>query len=223
MRKRLACLISAALLLVLCACTGPADPAPTPAPSEAPATPAPTAAPATPEPTPEPTAAPEPTPEPTPAPAPEADCTLTASGREYPAYLFSGDLTGSGGTDFTCILPLEEVTADYAHNAWVIRSVSEPEAFLELSFIAGADVETLLPGFMDGYLDFTGIEFSEAAALGRVRGDVGRVSAASAALRAEGWLLDASGGTVSAALVCPLGAQEAEALLRAVLDTFDLE
>ena len=118
---------------------------------------------------------------------------------------------------------LEEVTADYAHNAWVIRSVSEPEAFLELSFIAGADVETLLPGFMDGYLDFTGIEFSEAAALGRVRGDVGRVSAASAALRAEGWLLDASGGTVSAALVCPLGAEEAEALLRAVLDTFDLE
>ena len=88
MRKRLACLISAALLLVLCACTGPADPAPTPAPSEAPATPAPTAAPATPEPTPEPTAAPEPTPEPTPTPAPEADCTLTASGREYPAYVF---------------------------------------------------------------------------------------------------------------------------------------
>ena len=31
------------------------------------------------------------------------------------------------------------------------------------------------------------------------------------------------GGTVSAALVCPLGAEEAEALLRAVLDTFGLE
>ena len=103
------------------------------------------------------------------------------------------------------------------------KSELDADPSLELSFIAGADVETLLPGFMDGYLDFTGIEFSEAAALGRVRGDVGRVSAASAALRAEGWLLDASGGTVSAALVCPLEAQEAEALLRAVLDTFDLE
>ena len=222
--KRLALLLSAAALLCLCACTlpGPSTPTPTPSPAS---TAAPTAEPAAPAPTatPAPTAAPAPSPAPTeaPEPTPEADCVLNAGDREYPACRFSGDLTGSGMA-FTCLLPLEEVTSDYAHNAWVFRCGETPEAFLELSFITGGDVESLLPGFMDGYLDFTEIEFSEAAALGQVRGDVGRVSAVSGDTRAEGWLLDASGGAVCAALVFPADAPEAEALLRAMLDSFDL-
>ena len=81
----------------------------------------------------------------------------------------------------------------------------------------------MLPGFMDGYLDFTAIEFSEAAALGRVRGDVGRVTAENPSLRADAWLLDVSGGTVAAVLLCPPSADEPEALLRAMLDTFELD
>ena len=219
--KRLA-LLTAALIL-LCACTSPVKPAPTAAPTQAPATAAPTEAPATPVPTATPAPTEPPETEPTPTPPPEAEATLTAGGREYPAYRFSGDLTGSGNGDFTCLLPLEAVSAEYAHNAWVFRSEEAPEAYLELSFIAGGDVESLLPGFMDGYLDFTEIEFSEASSLGRVRGDVGRVSAGNGEMKAEGWLLDALGGTVSAALVCPLDAGETEALLRAVLDTFALK
>ena len=210
----------AALFLLLCACTAPVKPAPTP--TEPPATAAPAEVTATPAPTEAPAPTPPPEPTPTPTPPPEADAILTVEGREYPAYRFSGDLTGNGNTDFTYVLPLEAVSADYARNAWVFRSEETPEAYLELSFIAGGDVESLLPGFMDGYLDFTEIEFSEAAALGRVRGDVGRVSADNGDVKAEGWLLDACGGTVSAALVCPLDAGEAEALLRAVLDTFTL-
>ncbi len=217
--KRLALL--AAVLLLLCACTSPVKPAPTPTEAPAP-TAAPTEAPATSVPTEAPAPTEPPETKPTPTPPPEAEATLTAGGREYPAYRFSGDLTGSGSEDFTCLLPLEAVSADYAHNAWVFRSEETPEAFLELSFIAGGDVESLLPGFMDGYLDFTEIEFSEASSLGRVRGDVGRVSAGNGEMKAEGWLLDVSGGTVSAALVCPPDAGEAEALLRAVLDSFAL-
>ena len=219
--RRPVLLLTAALLL-LCACTAPVSPTPSPAPTPIPATAEPTAPPATPTPTafPAPTEPPEA--KPTPSPTPEADGVLTAAGREYPAYRFSEDLTGSGNRDFSCLLPLEAVTAEYEHNAWVFRSAAEPEAFLELSFIAGGEVESLLPGLMDGYLNFTEIEFSEASALGCVRGDVGRVSAGNDALRAEGWLLDVSGGAVSAALVCPKSAAEAEALLRAVLDTFSL-
>ncbi len=217
--KRFALPAAAILLLFLCACTGPAAPTPTPAPTAAPSA-APTAAPATPA----PTTAPVPTaePEPTPAPLPEADSVLTAGGKDYPAYRFSGDLAGSGNKDFTCLLPVEGFTADYVHNAWVIRSAERPEAFLELSFISGGDVERLLPSLMDGYLVFTEIEFSEDAALGRNRGDVGRVSAANAELKAEGWLLNVSGGAAAAVLVCPPDAPEEEALLRAVLDTFAL-
>lgn len=221
--KRPLLLLMAAALLLCCACTGPVTPSPSPtaAPTAPPASPPPTEAPATPEPTPSPTETPEP--EPTPTAPPEADCTLAAGGKEYPAYHFSGDLTGGAEKGFACILPVEGLEAEFAHNAWVIRSAEEPEAFLELSFITGSEVESLLPGFMDGYLAFTEIEFSEAAALGAVRGDVGRVSAANADLRAEGWLLDVAGGTVAVALVCPRSAGEAEALLLAVLETFTLD
>ncbi len=218
--KRLALLAAAFALLLLCACTGPVSPTPSPAPS---ATAAPTAAP---EPTAAPTAAPTPapteTPEPTDPPA-EADRTLAAGGKEYPARLFSGALSDGGETEFSCVLPLEAVEAAYEHNAWVFRCTGEPEALLELSFIAGGDVESMLPGFMDGYLDFTAIEFSEAAALGRVRGDVGRVTAENPSLRADAWLLDVSGGTVAAVLLCPPSADEPEALLRAMLGTFELD
>ena len=221
MKKRIALGLLPALLLLLCACTGSVPPAPSPAPTAAPTAapppgPAPTAAP-------EPTPSPEPTPEPPPvSPPAEADRSLAANGKEYPACLFSGALADGWETEFSCVLPLEAVTADYEHNAWVFRSVSEPETLLELSFIAGGDVESLLPGFMDGYLDFTSIEFSEAASLGRVRGDVGRVTAENGERLADAWLLDVSGGTAAAVLLCPLPASEEEALLRAMLETFTL-
>ncbi len=218
--KRLALL--AAALLLLCACTSPGLPAPTAAPTEAPATAAPTEVPTTSAPTETPAPTEPPETKPTPTPPPEAEATLTAGGREYPAYRFSGDLTGNGDHDFSCLLPLEAVSAEYAHNAWVFRCEETPESYLELSFIAGGDVESLLPGFMDGYLDFTSIEFSEAASLGRVRGDVGRVTAENGERLADAWLLDVSGGTAAAVLLCPLPASEEEALLRAMLETFTL-
>ena len=220
--KRLALLPAVLLLLCLWACTGPVSPTPAPTASAVPATPEPSAAPATPAPTPEPTPTATRAPEPTPDPTPEPEETLTVEGRDYPARRFTGDLAGSGGAAFSCVLPAEAVTAAYEHNAWVFRSTETPEAFLELSFIAGGDVESLLPGLMDGYLAFTEIEFSEASSLGRIRGDVGRVSAVGDTQRAEGWLLDSSGGVVAAALVCPVDAAEAEALLLAVLGTFTL-
>ena len=202
--RRAAILLCALLLLGLWACTGPAPTTPTPTAAPEP-TPTPTAAP-TPEPTPTPTPAPTPTPTEVPeSPVPTADAVLTAGGVEYPARRFSGDLTGSGGMEFTCTVPTEAVTAEYAHNAWIFRCVSDPEAaWLELSFIAGTDGESLLPGFMDGYLDFTEIEFSEASALGRTRGSVGLVTASDGEWQAEGRLLDAGDGVVAAALLCRL-------------------
>ena len=221
--RRAAILLCALLLLGLWACTGPASPTPTEAPPPtASPEPTPTSAP-TPEPTPAPTPAPTPTEVPE-SPVPTADVVLTAGGVEYPAYRFSGDLTGSGGMEFTCTVPAEAVTAAYAHNAWIFRCVSDPEAaWLELSFIAGTDGESLLPGFMDGYLDFTEIEFSEASALGRTRGSVGLVTASDGEWQAEGRLLDAGDGVVAAALLCRLDRLEAEgALLSALLNTFRL-
>jgi len=214
--RRPVLLLCALALLILCACTGPSAPAETASPPPETASPAPTAIPATPEPT------LEPTPEPTPEPLPEPDAVLVVNGEELPARSFREEL--SDGIGFTCILPAEAVTAEYAHNAWVIRPASDPEAaWLELSFVSGGDGESLLPGLMDGYLEFTGIEFSEAPNLGLVRANVGLVTATDDFSQARGWLLDAGEGCVTAVLVSRLDRLEQEgALLQAVLDTFDL-
>jgi hypothetical protein len=151
---------------------------------------------------------------------------VRASGTdEYPAYRSSWDRRGGGiGDGFACLWPKEQVTAEFVSNAWIFRCTSDPEAaWLELSFIAGTDGESLLPGFMDGYLDFTEIEFSEASALGRTRGSVGLVTASDGEWQAEGRLLDAGDGVVAAALLCRLDRLEEEgALLSALLNTFRL-
>ena len=232
MRRSLALLFCALALLSLFGCTGNSPaPAPTPAPTAAPATPEPTpASTPTPAPTPAPTPTPTPSPEPTPAPTPEPDDTLSVvrpgGTDEYPAYLSAWDLRGGGtGDGFTCLWPKEQVTAEYVSNAWIFRCVSDPEAaWLELSYVAGTDTEELLPGFMDGYLDFTEIEYSEAAALGRTRGNVGRVTASDDFVKAEGWLLDRWGGVVSAAFLCRKDRLTEEgALLTAMLDTVELQ
>ena len=215
--KRLSFLLAAALLMGLCACTAPKPPEPTPSP--APATPAPTASPASPA----PTAEPDPAPTTEPDPVPEEDIILPAGGRDYPAGPFSGDLTGGGLMELNCLLPAVEMTAEFTRNAWVFRSTEVTEALLEVSFITGGEVESLLPGLLDGYLDFTEIEFSEAASLGRLRGDVGQVSASGGGLDARGLLLELEGGVLSAVLVCPAAEAETEALLQAVLDTLDVK
>ena len=214
--KRLFLLLAAALLMGLCAYT---EPEPEPAPSPAPATPAPTASPASPAPTSEP----DPAPTTEPDPVPEEDIILPAGDRDYPAGPFSGDLTGGGLMELNCLLSAVEMTAEFTRNAWVFRSTEVTEAFLEVSFITGGEVESLLPGLLDGYLDFTEIEFSEAASLGRLRGDVGQVSASGGGLDARGLLLELEGGVLSAVLVCPAAEAETEALLQAVLDTLDVK
>ena len=222
--RRIRLFLAALLLLCLCACTQSPPPAPTPTPSPSPSgAPEPTAAPAptpTPEPTPGPTEAPSPTPIPTDA---VLDVAVDGETVSCPAYTFAGDLSGDGKADFTLLLPPEEVSADYEHNAWVFRGLADPEgAGLEVSFVAGTDTEALLPGFMDGYLSFTEIEFSEAGALGKVRKYVGRVTASDGETSADAWLLDTEGGVIAAVLLHRADAVREPAVLSAMLDSFEL-
>ena len=220
--RRICLFLAALLLLCLCACTQSPPPAPTPTPSPSPSgAPEPTAAPV-------PTASPAPTPGPTEAPSPiptdaVLDVVMDGETVSCPAYTFKGDLSGDGKADFTLLLPPEEVSADYEHNAWVFRGLNDPEgAGLEVSFVAGTDTEALLPGFMDGYLSFTEIEFSEAGALGKVRKYVGRVTASDGETFADAWLLDTEGGVIAAVLLHRAEAVREAAVLSAMLESFEL-
>lgn len=221
--RRAGLLPAALLLLSLCACTHTPPPAPTPTPAPAPTGAAPTASPAPAEastPTPAPASTPSPSPIPTDA---VLDVTVDGETVSCPACTFAGDLDGDGEADFTLLLPPEEVTAEEKDGAWLFRSRSDPEgARLELSFTAGTDTEALLPGFMDGYLRFTEIEFSEAGALGKVRSYVGRVTASDGETLADAWLLDTEGGVLAAVLLRSGAPSREAAVLSAMLDSFEL-
>ena len=230
--RRLSCLLLALLLcLSLCAChQEPGEnPEPTAEPTAGPAQtpteePKPTE---TPAPTPEPTPEPAETPAPTASPAPEGELVLEVAleGETLllPAYRFEGAMLESGELPFTCLLPSEGVEAEYRANAWYFSEVSDPEvyAYLELSFVSGADGESILPGLLDSYLDFTDVEFSTASGFGSIRQTVAHATAADGERFAEGWLLDVDGGVISAVLVCPLSKLDREGrMLTAVLDSF---
>ncbi len=222
--RRTSLFLAALLLLTLCACTRSPSPSASPTPSPSPSSvPHPTVAPA-------PTATPAPTPGPaeTPSPTPIStdailDVAMDGETASFPAYTFAGDLNGDGRADFDLLLPPEEAAADYEHNAWVFRGLNDPEgASLEVSFVAGTDTETLLPGFMDGYLSFTEIEFSEAGALGKVRKYVGRVTASDGETLADAWLLDTEGGVLAAVLLRRAEPTPEAAILSAMLESFEL-
>ena len=221
--RRTGLLLALLLLLSLGACTHAPAPASTPTPA-----PAPTGAPpaATPTPAEAPTPTPAPVPAETPSPIPTdavLDVTVDGETVSCPACTFAGDLDGDGEADFTLLLPPEEAAAEEKEGGWVFRSRSDPEgARLELSFTAGTDTEALLPGFMDGYLRFTEIEFSEAGALGKVRGYVGRVTASDGETLADAWLLDSEGGVLAAVLLRSAAPSREAAVLSAMLDSFEL-
>ena len=223
-RRRLLLLPALLLALCLCACTAPAGgvqaggslpespvlptesvtapPAETPAPE----TPAPTA---------------ETIPEASPGAAPEQpeegeEPEQPASGEllvnfagelvNVPAWEESFFLRGDSLPGFTLSVPREHVSCEFVQNAWRFTFLTELEnpAFLEVSFIGATDAAALLPSFMDSYLDFTDIEFSGAAALGRRAQAAETVVASGSSTLMKAWLLDVEGGVVAVVQSCAL-------------------
>jgi len=228
--KRAAALLLAALLtLSLGGCGELLRPEPT----AAAVSPVPTVPPATAEPaptavsTPEPAAAPTPviTAAPTVEPEPEEVLEVTAGGvtRSYAAKRTKLEL--HPGVFCTVLVPVREMSAVYTENAWQLRGNDQPEdGFLELSYIAGTTAEELLPGLMDGYLEFTDIEFSDVASIGQLSGTFGHVSATDGSIQADGWVVDTDGGVIALVRVCSREQETREPgnLLSAVLDSFEL-
>lgn len=216
----LLCLI--VLLLCLCACAAPdggGGSAPTPGAAAAEVTPGLPEA-ETPELSPTP-AAETPMPENVVTPAPElpereseevppasGELTVNFAGElvNVPAWEESLLLRGEALPGFTVSVPREQVKLQYVSNAWRFTFETELEnpAYLEVSYISGIDAEGLIPSFMDSYLDFTDIEFSSAASLGRTRRSAETVVASGSSTLIKAWLLDVEGGVVAVVQSCAL-------------------
>lgn len=227
------------LALLLSACAGPAEPAVTggPASPSASAGPGPADGTAAPVPTPSgdpaaPSATPAAIPEASPSPTPdwtqgeEGELVVRIDGEEQhiPAYGREYVLREEPHLGFSLMAPKEAVPSEYVSNAWYfsVRSGSEASSWLEMSFIAGADAEELLPDFINAYLQFTEIEFSGASRLGRISMDE-TITASGAALLVKAWLLNVPEGVFTVVLSCPLDRLDADlGLLSAMLDTLSL-
>ncbi len=237
-------LLCLTLLLCLCACAAPAGSggggsAPTPGTDAAEAisglpetqppevTPAPIAE----------TAEPEVSAAPAPAlpeagegeevPPASGELTVNFAGElvNVPAWEESLLLRGEALPGFTVSVPREQVTLDYVKNAWRFTFETELEnpAYLEVSYISGIDARGLVPSFMDSYLDFTDIEFSTAAALGRTQRSAETVVASGSSTLIKAWLLDAEGGVVAVVQSCALEQLTAQgSYFDAMLETFQL-
>lgn len=220
--KVLFCLLPA-LLLCLSACAsapGPEEGGGASAPTAVPADSV-TAAPESAAPTREPDAVQDEPAEASPAPTAEAADgeTEEPAGTGMLTVNFGGELVTVPAAEeqfflreealpgFLLPVPREQVESEFVHNAWRFTFLPEAEeetAFLEISYVAGTDAASLLPAFMDSYLDFTDIEFSSAGGLGRSRRPTATVVASGSSLLMKGWLMDVEGGVVAAVQSCPL-------------------
>ena len=226
------------LALLLSACAGPADPTVTggSASPAATAEPDPTAGAATPSPTPpEETASsvtPAPIPEVSPTPTPdwtqgeEGELIVRVDGEEkhIPAYGREYVLREEPHLGFCLMAPKDLVPSLYVTNAWYFPIVAESDspAWLEMSFIFGADAADLLPDFMSAYLQFSEIEFSGSSKLGRVAMDE-TITASGTTLLVKAWLLNVPEGVFSVVLSCPLDRLDADlGILEAMLDSLTL-
>ena len=227
------------LALLLSACTGTNDPAATgrPVSPTASGAPGPTAAAVTPGPTPSaepnlPTATPAAIPEASPSPTPdwtqgeEGELTVRVDGEEQhiPAYGREYVLREEPHLGFSMMAPKDSSPSMYVTNAWYfpILAESDTPAWLEMSFIFGADAEDLLPDFMSAYLQFNEIEFSGASKLGRISMDE-TITASGTTLLVKAWLLNVPDGVFSVVLSCPLDRLDADlGILEAMLETLTL-
>ncbi len=227
------------LALLLAACTGPTDPAATGGPvtpsasgglgpTEGPATPTPvpSADPAAPSAT--PAAIPEASSSPTPdwTQGEEGELIVRVNGEEehMPAYSREYVLREEPHLGFRMMTPKDSTPSMYVTNAWYfpILTESDTPAWLEMSFIFGADAGDLLPDFMSAYLQFTEIEFSGASKLGHVSMDE-TITASGTTLLVKAWLLNVPEGVFSVVLSCPLDRLDADlGILEAMLDTLAL-
>lgn len=171
----------------------------------------------------------------------EASPPVTESGRDYystltyeaegksvtvDATLVESDL-GLGGklyysmyVDGTFALVSESGTDTY-YPPHPYSSFEPP--FFEIKLIDGKDAAELTPSYLDGYIDYTDIEFSGKNKISE-SGIYAQVSVAiNGTSYCEAYLIDVAGGTIAVVLSYPAELSDSHApLLRAMLYTFEL-
>ncbi len=172
------------------------------------------------------TPGPEGTPEPSSVPK-VPDAVLQAGGEELAAYRETGELGAASAQSFEILIAEGYALAAGGDGDALRYAYAEDESgetFIELGFAAGLSAEELAPSFMDGYMDFTSIEFSSYVKVGKDGLDAYLIKADNDTRHAEAYLIDREGGAAYLVISCFNGvAEQCLPQLEAMRDTLILE
>ena len=238
MKKITAVLLSALLLISCSACEFlfregiPEDDAPPPTEN---ASPADVISPSTEPPYTEPDIIPSASPEPdSPVPEDSTDPEDTADDTmELTVYVGGASQTAEAAPytaelrdDISFKMFYDDAAYDVAfkNNAYVFTPLSENASeldYLEISFISGADSETILPSFADSYINFTDIEFSSYTPVGKARLSAESIIAYNSEQYLNAYLIDAANGVITIVISSDSQYSANFAWFKAMLDTFE--
>lgn len=240
MKKVLAIIMSAAILISCCGCEFLFRQDPIPVETEKLPSPTPTAdaIPPSVEPTTEPTVVPSATPEvpePIESEAPE-ETPPPENAEELTIYMNGTPLTAvvipytaplrEGVLDFTMHYDSSSYVAEYKNNAYTFRPLAEdadPLDYIEISYISGGKSESILPSFADSYIDFTDIEFSSYSSVGADALSAESVIAYNSTQYITAYLIDVSGGLITVVISSSTPNTENFSWFNAMVGTFSIE
>lgn len=128
--------------------------------------------------------------------------------------------------DFTMRYDSSAYGVEFKNNAYVFKPIAEDSDmldYIEISYINGGKSESLLPSFVDSYIDFTDIEFASYSSVGVDSLNAESVIAYNSEQYINAYLIDVTGGLIT--IVISSSAQNTEnfAWFNAMVSTFKIE
>ena len=240
MKKVLAFILSALLLVSFGGCEflfrqdpipveTNTQPEPTPTTEAIPPSVEPTATPeSTPSATPE-ISEPEQTEEPAPTNIPEdaEELTVYINGTPITAAVIPYNASlREGKLDFTIKYDSSSYGVEFKNNAYTFKPLIDAEDsvdYMEISFINGGKSESILPSFADSYIDFTDIEFSSYSSVGIDALSAESIIAYNGNQYLSAYLIDVSEGLITIVISSSSAGSENFIWFSAMMNTFGIK
>ena len=95
----------------------------------------------------------------------------------------------------------------------------EDGSFINIELVTGNKAEFIAPSYLDGYIEYTDIEFSGVEKLGDTDYSAETVTATDGKMQCDGYLIDTDGGTVCIIACYPAGDELVHHSIMAVINT----
>ena len=128
--------------------------------------------------------------------------------------------------DFTMRYNNSAYGIEFKNNAYVFKPITEDADildYIEISYINGGKSESLLPSFIDSYIDFTDIEFASYSSVGVDSLNAESIIAYNGEQYISAYLIDVTGGLITIVISSSTQNTENFAWFNAMVSTFEIE